>query len=493
MQSMALLKKRVALTLGCLVLVRAGTLIPNPCYLDLWRAVHRIQPSGPGLGPLSGPTAKLSIFALGIMPYVSATIITLLLSALVPRLRRLREGSERNHLSFDRFILAMTALLALIQGLGIAIFMENLRPDLGISETAGWFTSRLAPMVIMALGTFVAVWLAQTITRQGLVNGVTLLILARLLDDLVPSLVAQYHRSAVTDHAFRDLAAVGLGLLILTAISVVFVQAQRRIPLVPRRATRGQEDQGVVYLPVRLNPTGIASASAAGSLLGLLVLVGRALFPGEPGREVLPFPITILCTCVIIVFASLLYGSWVFHGRGVFQRIESGGYRPADDPEAQSPEGIDRVQERLIWVGIPFLLVLGVFGLLASRYLDLEPGLVTLLGPTLVIATAFSLETVTRLRHLAARDSAEPWEEIMKTETDLDAEMARGTLSLAGIPAIVHSLRPSSMVGTFALWEVGRPLYPGLVIHQRLGGGHVSLLVPRSRCEDAAQVLSAGR
>jgi preprotein translocase subunit SecY len=183
-------KKRIVFTLAAVTIYKIGTHIPLPgLNLDLLRFMFV------DLGSASHPLTQrafshMTVFSLGISPYISATIIVLLLSVLIPHLRRLRDGNREQNNKFDRLIYPITALISAGQAWGIAIFIEGLGSSSGqtIVNNPGW-GFRCIVVVTLVSGTMMLVWLAHLITEKGIANGVLVIILAELFSKLIPAII----------------------------------------------------------------------------------------------------------------------------------------------------------------------------------------------------------------------------------------------------------------------------------------------------------------
>src|SRR5512144_2636333 len=268
------LRKRLLFSLGMLAVYRLGIYVTTPGVDRL--AMREIVQSGHLLGMLNffsgGAFEQLSIFALGIMPYVSSSIILQLMTVVVPALEKMQKEGELGRRKITQYTRYGTIVLSALQGYGIATYLESLRTAQGVTVVAepGW-GFRLLTMLSLAAGTAFIMWMGEQITERGIGNGISLIIFAGIVAR-VPS--AAYN-------TFLTLRAPGsnvepIGLVVLVAVMVVVIglivfveRAQRRIPVQYAKRVVGRRTYGgqSTHLPLKVNTSGVIPPIFASSVL----------------------------------------------------------------------------------------------------------------------------------------------------------------------------------------------------------------------------------
>jgi preprotein translocase subunit SecY len=351
------LGRRIALTLGALLLYRLGTYIPLP-GIDptVWDQVFQSQRGGI-LGSLDllsgGGIHRLAIFALGIMPYVSAAIILQLAMIVSRRLRGLAREGERGRAVIERRTRYLAVALALIQAYGVAVGLE------GVPGLVGYPGSLfiLSTVVTLAGGTLFLIWLSSQITLRGIGNGVAVLLFVGLVTQL-PATIAQTlelgRQGLLPSNA---LPALVLIVVAVTGFIVVMERARRRIPIqyAPRQGAE-HVPQGQSDLSVKLNAAGVIPVTLA-SLVLTLTVVGANILGGQTpawlgsGR---PFYL-ILYAALIILFA-FLYTAFVLDPEAAAESLKQlGGTIPGVEPGEATAAHLDQAISRTTLIGSAYL------------------------------------------------------------------------------------------------------------------------------------------
>ena len=349
------LARRIAFTLGALLVYRIGSNIPLPGIdLALWGTMFRSQQSGL-LGTLNaltgGGIARLSVCALGIMPFITAAIIVQLMSFFAPALRTWRHAGERGRRKIDRATLALTVFFTAFQAYGIAVALESV-PDIA-SEPGIAF--RLITIVTLSGGSLFLVWLADQISTRGIGNGIALILCAGIVPALPQSIVTalELNRLGVlSEKLVAGCALLGLALVVLV---VTMERAQRREPVVfsrPRCAP--------AFLSFKLNGAGIIPALFAPWLLGLplVIMAWFAPDPVEIGRSFSHgTPLYLLCQAIIIVFFVYLYTAFVADPAAAAAGLQLLGGRVSRVPSGEATaDRLDRVLSRITLSGAAYLV-----------------------------------------------------------------------------------------------------------------------------------------
>src|SRR5512137_2870430 len=266
------LRKRLMFTVGMLAVYRLGVFVSTPGVDRL--AMRKVVASQGGLLGLfnlfsGGALEQLSIFALGIMPYVSASIILQLLTVVVPALEKMQKEGEVGRKRNTRY---GTVVLAAIQGLGIATYLESLRDPSGLAvvTTPGW-GFRLLTIVTLSAGTAFIMWMGEQITERGIGNGISLIIFAGIvarMPDAAFQLYASYRAPGSGMDELR--LVILLVMMVATVAFIVFVErAQRRIPVQYAKRVVGRRQYGgqSTHLPLKVNTSGVIPPIFASSVL----------------------------------------------------------------------------------------------------------------------------------------------------------------------------------------------------------------------------------
>src|SRR5215510_9424385 len=274
------LGRRIAFTLGALLVFRLGTFIPLPGIApEVWEQIFRSQSDSIlGMANLlsGGAIHRLAIFALGLVPYISAAVILQLLPIISKRLRALRTQGERGRRTLDLLTRSLTALLAILQAYGIAIGLEGVP---GLVAEPGWLF-RLSTVLTLTGGVMALVWLIDQVTVRGLGNGVTLILFAGIAAEAPAAIAGMFElaRQGVLSKGMM-MALVGWGVA-LTALVVAVERARRHLPLV--HIQRAGSDPHW-HLSLKLNSAGVMPTVLASWILSLPMVLLYAVAPEWSG------------------------------------------------------------------------------------------------------------------------------------------------------------------------------------------------------------------
>jgi len=404
------LKKRIWFTLIALVIYRLGTYIPIPGINPQALAdVFRQQQSGI-LGMFNmfsgGAVGRMAIFALNIMPYISASIIIQLLTTVSPTLEQLKKEGEQGRRQINQYTRYGTVLLAALQGYGIAVGLEGAG---NIVTDPGWFF-RITTVITLVGGTVFLMWLGEQITARGVGNGISLIIYAGIVAGLPTALIGTLElgqQGALS-------TAVILAMLILATVVIAFIvfmeRAQRRLLVqYPKRQVGNKMFQGdASHLPLKLNTAGVIPPIFASSLLLLPITVAN--FSAGQGPEWLTSvtamlgrgqPLYILIYVSLIIFFAFFYTAVVFNPKETADNLKKyGGFLPGIRPGERTAEYIDYVLTRITVVGALYLAAVCVL----PEILIAEWGVPFYFGGTsLLIVVSVTMDTVAQIQsHLLA-------------------------------------------------------------------------------------------
>ncbi|MHA7970794.1 preprotein translocase subunit SecY [Rhizobium sp. CAU 1783] len=406
------LKKRLWFTLAALLVYRLGTHIPLPgLNPEAYAAAFQGQAGGIlGLFNMfsGGAVERMAIFALGIMPYISASIIVQLMTSVVPALENLKKEGEQGRKIINQYTRYGTVLLGTLQAYGIAVGLES---GQGMVADPGVFF-RISTVVTLLGGTMFLMWLGEQITSRGIGNGISLIIFAGIAAGLPTALAHTLdlgRTGALSTVLILTVIVVAIGVIAL----IVFVErAQRRLLIqYPKRQVGNRMFQGdTSHLPLKLNTSGVIPAIFASSLLLL-----PATAAGFAGTSTLPSwattivstlghgqPLYMVLYAALIAFFAFFYTAIVFNPKDTADNLKKhGGFIPGIRPGERTAEYIDYVLTRITVIGAIYL----VFVCILPEILVAETGVPLSLGGTsLLIVVSVTLDTVAQIQgHLIAQ------------------------------------------------------------------------------------------
>ena len=366
------LKKRLLYTFGLLAVYRVGAFIPTPGIDSQALARYFESMRGTILGFFNmfsgGALEQMAVFALGIMPYISASIILELLTVVVPYLEKLKKEGEQGRKKINQYTRYGTVVLSMIQGLGIAIGLEHMEVPGGsamIVLEPGW-NFRLMTMLTLTAGTTFIMWLGEQITERGVGNGISLIIFAGIVAGMPVAIGhtwTQLRLGEMSPFLFLGL----LGLMAAVVAAIVFMEAgHRRIPIqyakrvVGRRMYGGQS----THLPLKINTSGVIPPIFASSIMVFPATIAQFMGGQNPGGILETIvqqlsPGTILyavLTVLMIIFFAYFYTAIIFNPSDVADNMRKyGGFIPGIRPGKKTAEYIDRTLSRLTFAGALYL------------------------------------------------------------------------------------------------------------------------------------------
>jgi preprotein translocase subunit SecY len=405
------LRKRLLFSLGMLAVYRLGIFVTTPGVDRI--AMRRVVSQGSLLGLLNffsgGALEQLSIFALGIMPYVSASIILQLLTVVYAPLEKLQKEGELGRRKITQYTRYGTVVLSAIQGYSISTYLETLRDSTGLSVVAdpGW-GFRLMTMVSLAAGTAFIMWMGEQITERGIGNGISLVIFAGIVARVPAAAYQTFMAYRAPGSQVSELGLLILGIVMMVVIGViVFVErGQRRIPIqyakrvVGRKAYGGQS----THLPLKVNTSGVIPPIFASSLL-LFPATLAGWFPFLGALQTALSPGTWIYNVVyvgLIVFFAYFYTAVTFNPVDVADNLKkNGGYIPGIRPGKNTATYIDHVLSRITFGGAMYLAAICVLPTIITN----EFGVTFYFGGTsLLIVVGVALDTVQQIEgHLITR------------------------------------------------------------------------------------------
>jgi preprotein translocase subunit SecY len=365
------LRRRVLFTLGLLAVYRIGGHIPTPGINGDRLAQFFEQNRGTMLGFVDmfsgGNLRRLTVFALGIMPYITASIILQLLTVVYEPLAKLQKEGEMGRKKITQWTRYLTVLLSAVQSFGIAISLEKAGDFV---NTPGW-SFRLMTMLTLTTGSAFIMWLGEQITERGIGNGMSLLIFAGIVVGL-PRGIADLYEKAKNDAwgAFTFPAIVMLLVLMIAVVAfIVFVErSERRIPVQYAKRVVGRKVMGgqSTHLPLRVNAGGVMPVIFASSILALPQMLGAPFHNNKVIGPILDWlrwgePLYATLYAVGIIFFAYFYISIVFNPNEVADNMRKwGGFIPGIRPGKRTADFVNDVLTRITLVGALYLVVISL-------------------------------------------------------------------------------------------------------------------------------------
>ncbi|MCR4267642.1 preprotein translocase subunit SecY [Nitratireductor sp. ZSWI3] len=405
------LKKRIWFTLGALLVYRLGTYIPMPGINPDAFAQAFQQQSGGVLGMFNmfagGAVERMAIFALGIMPYISASIIMQLMTSVVPSLEQLKKEGEQGRKVINQYTRYGTVILATVQAYGIAVGLEG---GANIVADPGWFF-RISAVITLVGGTMFLMWLGEQITARGIGNGISLIIFSGIVAGLPSAIGGTLELGRTGALSTGLILAIIVLVIAVIGVIVFFERAQRRLLIqYPKRQVGNRMFQGdTSHLPLKLNTAGVIPPIFASSLLLLPATVAgfsdTTQLPGWAATVLASLghgqPLFMIFYAGLIAFFAFFYTAIVFNPKDTADQLKKhSGFIPGYRPGERTAEYIDYVLTRITVIGAIYLVLI----CLLPEFLISATGVPFYLGGTsLLIVVSVTLDTVAQIQgHLIA-------------------------------------------------------------------------------------------
>jgi preprotein translocase subunit SecY len=407
------LRAKILFTLLCLVVYRIGAHITAP-WIDvaaLREYAGNLQGTAFGIYDMfvGGGLSRATVFALGIMPYISASIMFQLAAAVVPSVEKMQKEGEDGRKKLTQWTRYMTVVLSIFQAYGFASFIESQVP--GAVQNPG-LAFRLMMILTLTTGAVFIMWLGEQITERGIGNGMSLLIFFGIIEGLPAALYETGRLVALGQVNPVALVVLAAALALIIAGTVAVTMAARKIPVqIPQKVMgRGRIRQGQKsFIPLRINMAGVMPIIFAQSIMIVPATVGQFSEAGWLDRiadtfAVGSWPYYVAFT-VLIVFFTYFYTAIIYNPVDIAENLKKqGAFVPGIKPGARTAEYIDRVMTR---ISLPGALFLAGIALIPTAMLTAAgvAGLSTVLGGTgLLICVGVALDTVQQMQqHLLLR------------------------------------------------------------------------------------------
>ena len=399
------LKKRIWFTLGALLVYRLGTYIPLP-GIDpaAWEQIFRTN-SGGILGMFNmfagGGIHRMAIFALNIMPYISASIIIQLMTTVSPELERLKKEGEQGRKVMNQYTRYLTVALAAVQSYGISVGLEGF----GQTVAAPGLFFRISTVITLTGGTMFLMWLGEQVTSRGIGNGISLIILSGIVAEL-PSAIAGTLELGRQGALSTGLILVVIVMAVAVIAFIVFMErAQRRLLIqYPKRQVGNRMFEGQSsHLPLKLNTSGVIPPIFASSLLLLPTTVANfnagqipdwlAAITAQLGHG---RPLFLVFYVGLIVFFAFFYTAIVFNPTETAENLKKhGGFIPGIRPGERTAEYIDYVLSRITVIGAAYLAIVCVLPEILISYAAVP---FYFGGTSLLIVVSVTMDTVAQIQ-----------------------------------------------------------------------------------------------
>jgi len=367
------LRRRVLFTLAVLAVYRLGSVIPTPGVNTSALAILAEQMAGTMFGLYNmfsgGNLAQVTIFALGIMPYISASIILQLLTVVWPYLERLSKEGELGRRKITQYTRYGTLVLCGVQAMAIAFWLEsqtNISGGLPLVDDPGW-VFRAMVLLTLTTGTCFIMWLGEQITERGIGNGMSLIIFAGIVVNFPAGVLNTIDQLRTGQIGLIRLLFLGIAMILIIGGVVFIERGQRRVAVQYAKKVVGRKMYGgsSTFIPLKVNTGGVIPVIFASSLLAFPATIGAALPEGLAQRVtdnlVNGMPLYYLLYMGGIIFFAYFYTAIIFNPDDVAENMRKyGGFVPGIRPGKRTAEYIDTILTRITLVGAIYLAVVAV-------------------------------------------------------------------------------------------------------------------------------------
>ena len=420
------LKKRILFTLMIIAVYRLGAYIPTPgvngaALAQFFDNIAKTQ-GGTLFGIMNmfsgGAMQKLTIFALGIMPYISASIILQLLTAVIPALERLSKEGEAGHKKIVQYTRYGTVILSIIQAFFIALWLENPArfQGLQIVPSPGW-AFRILTVITLSSGTAFIMWLGEQIQERGVGNGISLIITAGIISRMptatyqLISLLSPFRPERAQLQPFVLIVMAAMLVIVVVAV-VMITQGQRKIPIQYAKRIIGRKVYGgqSTYIPLRVNQAGVIPIIFAQSIIlfpaTIAGLVPNAALQNAANMLTRGAVVYNVIYSTLIIFFCYFYTAITFNPIDVANNMKKyGGFVPGIRPGRATAEYLDFIMTRITLPGAIFLAIIAILPSIISSWLRIPYLVASFFGGTgLLIIVGVILDTMRQLEsHLLMR------------------------------------------------------------------------------------------
>jgi preprotein translocase subunit SecY len=411
------LRRRIMFTLALLFVYRIGAHVPIPGINSeaLKAAMQNFANTLLGLYDMfsGGAFAQATVFALGIMPYITASIILQLMGAVVPYFQRLQREGEEGRRKMTQLTRYGTVLIAAIQAFSVAIFLQGLDTPVGKVVLFPGIGFRLMTMLTIVTGTVFVMWLGEQITEHGIGNGISLIIMVGIMSR-APNVL--FNEINLINQQLRnillDVILIGI-MIVIVGLVVGLTQGMRKIPVQYAKRVVGRKVYGgqTTHIPLRINTAGVMPIIFAQAIMFIPSTLGTAFrdsafVQGLMSVFSIASPIYWIIFGIIIVFFTYFYTAVAFNPVEVADNMKKqGGFIPGVRPGKKTAEYIDNILTRVTLPGSIFLALIAIFPYILMKATGINYDLASFFGGTsLLIVVGVGLDTLQQIEsHLLMR------------------------------------------------------------------------------------------
>lgn len=402
------LVSRIVFTILILIVCRLGSFIPIPGIdsIALSSVAEKNQSGILGMFNMlsGGSLGRMSIFALAIMPYITASIIIQLMSVAYKPLENLKKEGEVGKRKVNQLSRYLTVLLASFQAYGVAISLESIVTNTGPVVILAGFFFRVTTVITLVVGTMLLMWLGEQITQRGIGNGTSLIIFIGIISGVPSAIISMFELSRKGALSPLIAIAVCIGVVVLIAIIIFFEKAQRKLLVQYPKRQVGNKIYGgeATHMPLKLNTSGVIPPIFASSILLFPATLANFSNSNSEAMGMLTYylghgkPVYILLYVALIMFFSFFYTAIVFNSEETANNLRKyGAYIPGKRPGKNTSDYFDYILTRLTVIGGIYLSVICVIPeLLMNKYvISLSLG-----GTSFLIVVNVVLDTMTQIQ-----------------------------------------------------------------------------------------------
>ena len=407
------LRSKIFYTLSILIVVRAGAHIPIPGVdaIALAGAFERLQDTLFGLFNMfvGGAFEKASLFSLGIMPYISSSIIIQLMGSVLPYFQRLQKEGEAGRKKITQITRYVTVLIATMQSYGVTVFLEK---ELQVVINPGALFVFTA-VISMVTGTILLMWMGERVTERGIGNGISIIIMVGIISRL-PFVIGNEIRSVIAGEKLFISELVLMGIMFLVICFVVLLtQGTRKIPVNYAKRVVGRKVYGGqnTHIPLRVNTAGVMPIIFAQSIMFIPSTISTFFVDSDFSSSIMRWfsfehPVYWLFFGLMIIFFTYFYTAIAFDPIQVSSQMkQQGGFIPGVRPGKKTVEYIDNILSKVTLPGSVALALVAIFPYILMQTMDVEYDLASFFGGTsLLIIVGVALDTLQQLEsHLMMR------------------------------------------------------------------------------------------
>jgi preprotein translocase subunit SecY len=410
------LKNRILITLGLLIVYRFGAHVTLP-GVDATQLANLSGQTDSGIGSIldmftGGAFSKASVFALGIMPYISASIVVQLMGIAVPYLQKLQKDGESGRTKINQITRWLTIAITLVQAPGYIWNLYNTIPNAIIASTnpelISQFSFLFSSVAILVTGTIFAMWLGEKITDKGIGNGISLLIMVGIIARLPQAFIQEFTSTITNNNGGPMLLVIEVIIWLLVIIAcILLVMAVRKIPVqYARRTVSGEfeQDGNRQWIPLKLNASGVMPIIFAQAIMFIPAAVA-GLSDSDTSRSIagaftnmFGFWYNLVFATLIVVFTYFYTAITVPTNKMADDLKRSGGFIPGIRPGSETSEFLDKVMSLITFPGSLFLALIAVFPAILVSFMDVQQSWAMFFGGTsLIIMVGVAIDTIQQI------------------------------------------------------------------------------------------------